>query len=341
MVPPIAVLVIGAGKFGRHYADILSRLDSRRMPHVPLIERLIVTRTRFASAEGLAESLRQNSGNCVKEVVAAEASGIDDVRHLLETYHPGMIAIAAKDEKLGDTIHALYAAEAINYGAVLCEKPFCNANGNGFSLQYFQSLKRSKNSGLFGLELPLAVVADAMMQIPHLRHLLLNASRFEFLWRARDRGDNNVIDDLVLHPWSLIPPQFSVQQIDVLDEGCQADIRVNLKNSHSRHRSTCHILLRAGGNFRGMAIDDIFISFITEGRSIKLVQVNDSFNDDVSSQHIPLKGNVLLQVHNPLKQHIVAALRRQPIVGLRRAYESQLFLEQLRGFQPTLSETEL
>jgi hypothetical protein len=69
MAPPISILVIGAGEFGRHYADILSRLNSRRLPQVPQMERLIVARTLFESAGRLAESLRQNAGCCVKELV--------------------------------------------------------------------------------------------------------------------------------------------------------------------------------------------------------------------------------------------------------------------------------
>jgi len=334
MARPISALVIGAGEFGRHYADILSRLNSRRLPHVPQIGRLIVTRTLFESAGRLAESLRQNAGCCVKELVAAEASGIDQVRDILKTYHPGLIAITAKDKNLGDTIHAIYAGEAINYGVVLCEKPFCNADGDGSSLQYFHTLKPYKNSGRFGLELPLAVIAGAMMQIRDLRYLLLNASRFEFLWQTRDRGDNNVIDDLVLHPWSLIPPQFKANQIDVFDGGSQADIRVNLQHSHSRQRVPCCIRLRTGGNSRGMVIDDMVIGITNQGSLTKLVQVNSSLNDTVLSQNTPIKGNVLLQVNNPLEQHIVAALRRKPIVDLSRAYESQLFLEQVRGYRP-------
>jgi hypothetical protein len=333
MAPPFSVLVIGVGEFGRYYADILSRLNSRRLPHIPQIERLIVTRTQFESARIFAETLQQNDDCSVKELVAEQASGIEHVRDLLEDYHPGMIAIAAKDKDLGDSIHAIYAAEAINYGAVLCEKPFCNANGDGSSLQYFRHLKRYEKSGCFGLELPLAVVAGAMMQIKDLRNLLLNANRFEFLWQARDRGDNNVIDDLVLHPWSLIPPQFKAKQIDVLDGGNRADIHINLQNVHSQEMATCHIRLRAGGNFRGMVIDDVVVSIINEGRLTKLVQQNGSLSDAVLSQNAPFNGDVVLQVYNPLEQHILAALRRKPIVGLTRTYESQLFLEQVRGYK--------
>jgi hypothetical protein len=131
----------------------------------------------------------------------------------------------------------------------------------------------------------MAVVTGTMMQNKDLRNLLLNAGNFEFFWQARDRGDNNVIDDLVLHPWSLIPPQFKAKQIDVLDKGDQADIRINLQNPHSRKTAACRIRLRAGSNFRGLLIDDIVISIINEGRLTKLVQVNDSLPDTLRSLH--------------------------------------------------------
>ncbi len=334
MAPPMTALVLGVGDFGKHYAGILSQLNGRGLPDVPQIDRLIVTRTQIRSAERYAESLQQNVRCSVNEVVAAEASGIEQVRDLLEIYHPGLIAITAKDKELGDTIHALYAAEAIKYGAVLCEKPFCNANGDGSSLRYFHTLERSRNSEFFSLELPLTVVTGEMMQRKDFRDLLMNAGNLEFIWQARDRGDNNVIDDLVLHPWSLIPPQFKTKLIDVSDGGNQADIRVNLQNIHSRKIVPCRIMLRAGGNFRGMMIDDVVFGIISEGSLIKLVQLYGSPNDAVSNQNKPVKGGLLLQANNPLEQHIVAALRRKPIVGLSRAYESQLFLEQLRGYRP-------
>jgi hypothetical protein len=332
MPPSISVLVLGVGEFGRHYVDILSRLNSRQLPHVPQIGRLIVTRTQSEAAERMAGSLQKRTNCCVKEVIAAEASCLEDVRNLLQDFHPGLTAITAKDKELGDTIHALYAGEAINYGAVLCEKPFCNANGDGTSLQYFHKLKHGDISGRFGLELPLAVVAEEMLKIKDLRNLLLNATKFEFIWQARDRGEHNIIDDLALHPWSLIPPQFKATQIDVLDKGEQADIRIKLQNTRNRKLATCRILLRAGGNYRGMIVDDVAISILNVGGLTKLVRLNGSLDASVLCQEKPVEGDILLQVNNPLEQHIVAALSHKPIVGMTRAYDSQLFLEQVHGY---------
>jgi hypothetical protein len=340
MLPSISVLVLGVGEFGRHYVDILSRLNSRPSPHVPQIGRLIVTRTRFEAAERLAVSLQKKTSCSINEVIAAKASCLKDVRNLLHKFHPGLTAITAKDKELGDTIHALYAGEAIDYGAVLCEKPFCNANGDGSSLKYFQKIKNGHNRQRFGLELPLAVVAEEMLKTEGLRNLLLNASKFEFNWQARDRGENNIIDDLALHPWSLIPPPYKATQIDALDNGDRADIRIKLKNAHNLASATCRIRLKAGGSYRGMKIDDVAIRFLNIGGLIKLIRMNGGSDTSILDSDKPVEGDILLQVNNPLEQHIVAALRHTPIVGMARAFDSQLFLEQVHGFRSyAISET--
>jgi hypothetical protein len=93
-------------------------------------------------------------------------------------------------------------------------------------------------------------------------------------------------------------------------------------------------MLKSGGKLRAMMIDGLVFIILTEGSRIKLVQTDGSLKDAVSNQNKPVKGKLLLQVNNPLEQHILAALRHKPIVGLSRAYESQLFLEQLRGYTP-------
>ena len=181
MAPPISVLVIRALENSANIMPTFCPVSTAGdYPIPPKSNGSSLPEPNLSLPRDLPESLQQNDDCSVNEVVAAEASDIEHVRDLLEDYHPGMIAIVAKDKELGDTIHALYAAEAIAYGAVLCEKPFCNANGDGSSLQYFHRLEHCNNSGLFGLELPLAVVTGAMMQIKDLRNLLLNASNFEF-----------------------------------------------------------------------------------------------------------------------------------------------------------------
>jgi hypothetical protein len=333
MQPTITALVLGVGKFGKHYAVILSELNGRELPGVPQIEKLIVTRTQKKRAEDVAQHLRQNINCTLNEIIGVEVSRSEHLHQLLKVHRPHFTAITAKDKVLGDTVHAHYAAEALRYGAVLCEKPFCNAYGDGLSLQYFNELKNLKYAGLFGLELPLAVVSREMMKHADLRKRLLNAAHLEFHWEARDRGDDNVIDDLALHPWSLIPPQFKTRLVDVRDRGNQADISVSLYNSQSRQLVTCCILLRSGDNFRGMMIDDFGVGIISEGSLIKVVRLDRSLKGAVLHQNESLRGDVLLQVNNPLEQHIVAALHQRPIVGISRAYESQLFLEELHGYK--------
>lgn len=334
MASSVTALVIGAGEFGQHYVRILSQLNRRRLAGVPRIEKLIITRTRHAGAAKSAATLRQNPACSVKEVIGAQASTRDHVSGLLKRYQPQLIVISARDKILGDTIHAHYAMEALNWGAVLCEKPFCNATGDGGSLAYFHDLKRCKHAEQFSLELPLAVVSRELMRHNDLLNLFLQAEQLAFHWEARDRGDHNVIDDLALHPWSLIPPPFKAGLVGVQNQGHQADIHLNLYNPDTRQRVPCCIRLRSGGTFRGLALNDLTVSIIHKGRLTKLVRVGGSLDDAVARQHEPVQGNVLLEVADPLEQHIIAALRRQPIVGLARAFESQLFLEELHGYVP-------
>jgi hypothetical protein len=329
----ITALVLGTGKFGRHYAKILSVLNERELTGVPRIEKLIVSKTRLDSARNLAESLRQNSHCAVDEVSGVKISNRDHLRQLMERQAIQFFAITARDKQCGDTVHALYAVETLKYGTVLCEKPFCNADGDGSSLKYFRDLTTCRNSKRFGLELPLAIVAGKLMQDQYFRERLLHASHIGFYWEAPDRGDSNVIDDLVLHPWSLIPPQFKTRVIDIQGQGQRADIHLQLHNRHNRHTITCRIELRTGGNFRGMMIDDFAFSVRTEDSRLKLVKIKDSLRDASSQPDKSITKKVLLEVDNPLEQHIVAALKGQPIVGLTRAYESQLFLEELHGYK--------
>jgi hypothetical protein len=333
MHSPITALVLGAGRFGRHYAAILSELNGRRIRGIPEIERLIVTRTRLDRAEELAEGLRRSENCRITDIIGAEVGGRGQLAHLLEKYAPGFTAVAARDKNRGDTIHAHYAAEAVKYGVVLCEKPFCNARGDGLSLKHFSELRKGRYSDFFGLELPLAVVAGEMMKNTDLSDRLQHASRLKFYWSAHVSGRHDVVDDLALHPWSLIPPQFETWPVDVRDRGDQADIRIELRNPLNGQQMTCCILLRTGGRFRGMVVDDFGIRITSERESVKMIRLTGSLEDAVSGQDESPEENILLKVDNPLERHIVAALQRRPIVGLSRTRQSQLFLEKLRGYK--------
>ena len=82
-----------------------------------------------------------------------------------------------------------------------------------------------------------------------------------------------------------------------------------------------------------MIVDDVAIRILNVGSLTKLVRLNGSLDASVLCQKKPVEGDILLQVNNPLEQHIVAALSHKPIVGMTRAYDSQLFLEQVHGYR--------
>ena len=160
MNPPITALVYGAGKFGRNYAVILSELNSKKPADVHEIEKLIVSRTRLNRALDLAEQLRRNKNCRIGDIIGVEVAEKENLLKVLAKHRPHFTAITARDKNLGDSVHAHYAAEAVRYGAVLCEKPFCHAHGDGHSLRYFHELEKSECSAFFGLELPMEVVAQ-------------------------------------------------------------------------------------------------------------------------------------------------------------------------------------
>ena len=329
----INVLVVGVGYFGRHHARILSELNAKGPASLPIIEKLIVTRTRLDRAKSAAAAI-QNSINCsVNAVVGAEVGDIQQLISVLEQYHPGFTSITARDKERGDSIHADYAIQALKFGAVLCEKPFSHASGDGSSLRYFQELQACSNAKIFGLELPLAVVARDFLKDPHLGKTMMRTDRLEFYWEAWDRGEKKIIEDLVLHPWSLIPADFTVEIQRIDERGTGADLSLRLYNRKTKKNLPCRITLRIGAGFRGLQVDDMAIGIKSSASGIQLITLNQSLNQAAKTGIQNLNGQIILAVDNPLEQNIVAALCHRPIVGLKRTHESQLFLEMLRGYR--------
>jgi hypothetical protein len=336
MIPTMSginALVIGVGHFGRHHARILSELNARCLASLPVIEKLIVTRTRLDRAKAAAAAIRNSISCSVNTVIGAEVGNMRQLISVLEQYQPRFTSITARDKQRGDSIHADYTIQALKYGAVLCEKPFSHASGDGSSLRYFHELQAYGNAKLFGLELPLAVVARDILKDRYLGKIMMQADRLEFYWEAWHRGEKKIIDDLVLHPWSLIPDTFMVEIRRVDDRGTGADLSLHLFNRQTKMNLPCKISLNIGAGFRGLQVDGMVIGFKSEASGIQIIKLNQPLNQAAKTGIKNLSGQVLLVVDNPLKQHIVAALCHRPIIGLRRTHDSQLFLERLRGYR--------
>lgn len=331
MKSKINALVIGTGNFGQYYAQIISKLNNEKLS-IPLIDKLIITRTQLKRAQELASDLRKNNDCNINDIIAAEVSGTNELIEVLEKYQPEFIGITARDKVMGDTIHAVYSAHALNYGAVLCEKPFANASGDGSSLKHLTDLFNCEKSDLFGLELPFAVVMKDIMQKKDLSDLFMNAKSIEFYWETMSSVENNIIDSLAIHPWSLIPEVYKIESVKVEDRGLNARIIMNLFNNGICKNTICKINLKAGGNFRGIMIDNYAVAISSKGVLIKLIELNKSLEDAAREGEKALYSKVLLELDNPLKQNIIAVLKNKPIVSLKKTYDSQLFLERLHGY---------
>ncbi|MFC1515318.1 hypothetical protein ACFL7E_01015 [Thermodesulfobacteriota bacterium] len=69
MKPGINALVVGAGRFGKYYAKILSELNNENRPGIPIINNLIITKTRLNRARDFADVLRDAGDFSVNEII--------------------------------------------------------------------------------------------------------------------------------------------------------------------------------------------------------------------------------------------------------------------------------
>ena len=105
MSKPRTALIVGTGKFGRHYVRILSRLENAIMPKAVAFHRLILTRTSLEPARKTASALAKDAPDGVV-IIGEQVDNEDDLNRILERYQPDFTCIVAKDPKRGNRIHA-------------------------------------------------------------------------------------------------------------------------------------------------------------------------------------------------------------------------------------------
>jgi hypothetical protein len=330
----INALVVGAGGFGLNHARILSRLNHKKAPQVPHIDRLLVSRTDIDRARQVAKMLEHRRSLSARRMVPVKIDNVSGLVDILQAFQPQFTAICARDKKCGDNIHAEYTARALSYGAVLCEKPFNEAEGNGASLKVIESLCKHENAKQFGLELPMAVVARDMQQNNYLQGLLSHAKKVKLFWAADVLRQSILINDLALHPWSLVHPFFHIglHRVDV--SGNQVRIHLLLRHRQSGQSATGSITLKNGGRFRAMKIDDQQIIFQSRTAQVLLIKPDSVIKKPDQKKTNQIEGRVLLKVDNPLRQNIIAVMQHRPLVDVKQTSESQLFLEMLHGYRP-------
>lgn len=335
----INALVVGSGSFvtnphgfGRYYASILASRDD--------VDRLILTRTTMEGADETADYVRHLKTCKAKEVIGAEVHDEQSLKRALEFYKPSFIAIVAKDKDIANDIHHPYTLLALDYGDVLCEKPYVNARGQYGSMfmvkQLEDKLEKLKGKHTFGMELPLAVIAKHIWDEELLKRFE-TAKRLDFHWNVKG-SKSDIIDNLVLHPWSLIPGDYKikVEYSELLRDGQEAFIKLLLYNPGKKHKVKCEITLKYGGNFTGFAIDDYVIGLKRQGAINTVLHLgNDTMTLERAAEigNDALKGKELLTVDNPLEQHIASIINKQPIAGIGVTLRSQQLLEELHVYK--------
>lgn len=309
------VLIVGSGKFGKHYDRIISQLDRSNYP----IDNVIISRT---SEDAAVEQAKSFEG----KVVGVQIRNKEELDEILERYKPRFTAITAKDPNKGDDIHPDYVQSALRYGDVLCEKPFANAKGDGNSMRKLESINPGDNK--LGLELPFAVVYNHIKRNKDLYQKIVNADKIRFAWVTNGSG-NDVIDNLVLHPWSLIPVEFGIPQIEnVENSGDKA--KISLKYNYKGESKYVEIELGYGGNFTGFEIDGKYtVGIKRKGVDNTLIYTGSSLEEAMEKGNDGLKGKRILNVKNPLEQNIIASLKGEPIAGMLTIHNSQLILEMI------------
>lgn len=331
MKTTVNVLVLGAGRFGINYTRILARLNSRQIPTIPRIGRLIVTRTSLEGARTVVATIKEQIAVTADGLIPEKVANSGDLRRVLDRYHPALTAIVARDPAIGDSIHSRYADIALVYGAVLSEKPFMPATGDGASLKILDALAAKQHAHPLGLELPMAVVGQQLWQVPALRGIIENAGDIRFRWEAAVRGAVSLMDDLVLHPWSMLPPFFQIEVQHVSQTPEKADIGLLLTHRGRGQTVPCRVELVKGGRHRWLSIDHRSLVFQSQGSWVRVWEEEQPICSRDSTGAGLKEGREVLAVDNPLEQHIVAMLQRRPLIGIEQIRRSQRLLENLHS----------
>lgn len=326
----INAIVVGAGKFGRHYVRILSRLNAESHLGIPPINRLIITRTKRSAAESMARQMMRDPLCRVSEVIGTRVRNARELEDLARSFAPVFICITARDPAAGDDIHAAYTLAALPWGPVLCEKPFCHAAGDGQSLSRLQALEAAAGPSRFGLELPMAVVARHIRRSPAVAPLWRRPRHMVFLWQIPAPGKVDILDDLALHPWSLLPADYRIDTVAAAAAGSARRIELTLVHAKHGDACECRIMLQPGGTFRKVTVDGSAIGIHREKDAVELIPIDRGpATNGRARREAPL-----LRVDNPLKENIVALLRGKPLIDAASTHRSQLFLERLHGYVP-------
>ena len=328
MKDALTILVVGAGRFAANYMKVLAALGRRMPADLPPIGTVVVTRTSPAAAKETAAAWQRSPATGFS--VLADAVDCDSqLASVLARHQPQLTCITARDPDVGDDIHARYAALALETGAVLMEKNCAGALGDGASLALVETLARHPKVRHLGMALPMAPLRAAMAARSPIDRALSEAQEIRFHWETPHVGAMGLVQELALHPWSLLPAETAVSVAQVAQSADGADIRLALAPTDSSCAASCHIRLQIGARRRTMDIGDLGLGFEFIEGYLKAVPLSET-GTARSKTKMP---RALCRTADPIRQHILACLRGEPLCGIDVIARSQRFLEALAGYR--------
>ncbi len=343
MVHRHTTLIVGAGRFARNYLRVMAQSNRSALlgPPKVVFDPLIVTRTSVQKAQEMARDILRTYGDSFSAVSAEEVKDGRGLKAVLAVHRPDLICITARDPHKGDRIHAEYSRLGLDVGTVLCEKPFSCVKGDGRSLLPLKNLLQHRHASRFGLHLPMAAVLKAMGNDPYLGSLLGAPEQVHFFWQKQNAA-GDLINDLAVHPWSLLPGPVSATGVERITGPAEAVIVTFCGQPYGSARSfSGSMLLQTGGIFRGMYLDGNVFQFRFEDDTLRVLELDLSWPNILAGQGGNARTKAVLQIENPLRQHLHSLLMGHPIVDMQQTVACQRFLESARHLLEVVSKPPL
>ena len=343
----LTALVVGVGRFGKHYANILTDLmqDEQATAEygIPKIDHLVLTRTDTVAAENTAKEVAQAHGLHNDQVSGQRVANRSELEELIHRLQPGFVAITARDPTRpdGDSIHAEYSRIALTSGNVLCEKPFSSTTGDGKSRQASLALADYRQHS-FGLELPMAGLGQLLYRVDEVQHRLQSLDSVALYWGVRKAAGAEIIDNLAPHALPFLPPGY--REGPLIDRVNDSDREITLRfglerfetgNAGAHPKGLSSITLSYDREIGAVCLrsgeSEYTIVIRRKGTLNEAYHTSQPFAQVIAQDSFSPTGQPIARIDNPLRAHIIASLKGEPLVGLQGTYALQHFLENAKA----------
>lgn len=318
--------VIGARGFGRwHVNNLAALLDEDDL--------LIVTTTNVDTAKALAEQ-KMKELMCTVPIIGVEVKDEETLeKNLLSQHDLYLLSNTARDRVIGNDIHASYAMRSAPYvKRMLLEKPFADATGNNESVRQAERFIEQLNidGPLVGMELPFIPVADKIRTDTDLYDRLRDAEHVEMSLVTKGANKGDIINDLALHLWSLLPEEHELVMKKARMDERSAEIVADVYDL--KHNNIFTYTMHLGYDpvspgFTGIRIDDYIVVIKKEGLNNVVAEVGATSLQE-AMEHPERHGRILTEVYNPLRIHLETMFKDAVLFDEEHILDSQMFLEE-------------